>query len=107
MADHTCLECGNRLSVADAGWFCAKCGTWWDDYMISVMHKVDARARANERERVRDFVMKRMGHCGDCAKVDAWETGADPNTVECDCAYDTVEGLFAESESVARGEEQP
>lgn len=58
MPDHACLECGSRLSlsVEDAGWFCAKCGTWWDDYMISVMHKVDARARADERKRLREQV---------------------------------------------------
>lgn len=61
--------------------------------------------RQDERERVREYVLKRMGHCDDCAATEAWDEattggiypyiGADPEDL-CDCAYQTVEGLFDE-----------
>ena len=45
---------------------------------------------------IAEYVLNRLGHCGDCAKVVAWDLGHDPAELDCDCAYRTVEGLFAE-----------
>ena len=53
--------------------------------------------RQDERERLREYILKRMGHCEDC-DLTAWQVdgpfgGEEP---PCDCAYKTVEGLFTE-----------